>query len=333
MRKILYFIGLTAVLFSCDSQKVVSKQSNSPVPKLISSTVPPPKPEIKHKMEGEYFTVNISDPAKSDNTISYGSIVSAKPKGYKITKNFFPAVGQNFRIRYIILHYTALDHDKSVNVLTQQSVSSHYLVNELDDKEIYQLVDENKRAYHAGVSSWRNDKMLNDTSLGIEIVNQGYVVENNQKVFFPYPEYQYKKIALLVKDLVERYQIPATNVLGHSDVAPTRKQDPGPLFPWKRLYDEYGIGMWYDEAVKKFYFDQLLMEDFAGQLLQSPFVFKVQTVLKNFGYGIEQTGSWDDQTKKTIEAFQYHFRPSNYDGVLDAETWAILQALNQKYVK
>ena len=188
MRKILYFIGLTAVLFSCDSQKVVSKQSNSPVPKLISSTVPPPKPEIKHKMEGEYFTVNISDPAKSDNTISYGSIVSAKPKGYKITKNFFPAVGQNFRIRYIILHYTALDHDKSVNVLTQQSVSSHYLVNELDDKEIYQLVDENKRAYHAGVSSWRNDKMLNDTSLGIEIVNQGYVVENNQKVFFPYPE-------------------------------------------------------------------------------------------------------------------------------------------------
>ena len=91
--------------------------------------------------------------------------------------------------------------------------------------------------------------------------------------------------------------------------------------------------MWYDEAVKKFYFDQLLMEDFAGQLLQSPFVFKVQTVLKNFGYGIEQTGSWDDQTKKTIEAFQYHFRPSNYDGVLDAETWAILQALNQKYVK
>src|SRR5690606_35770221 len=138
-----------------------------------------------------------------------------------------------FRQRYLILHYTALDEEKSVRVLTQQAVSSHYLVNNLGDREIYQLVDENKRAYHAGISAWRNDKSMNDTSIGIEIVNDGYKMDSlNQRQFFPYSEAQFKKIAALTKDIVDRYQIPPTNVLGHSDIAPVRKQDPGPLFPW-----------------------------------------------------------------------------------------------------
>ena len=88
-----------------------------------------------------------------------------------MVKDYFPAVAQNFRQKYIILHYTALNDEKSVSVLTQQSVSSHYLVNNLGDKDIYQLVDENKRSYHAGISAWRNDKMLNDTSIGIETVS------------------------------------------------------------------------------------------------------------------------------------------------------------------
>lgn len=113
MRKILYSIGLMIVLFSCDSQKVVSKQNNLPMPKSISQVAPPPKPEIKHKMEGEYFTMNISDPTKSDNTISYGSIVSAKPKGYKVTKKFFLRL---VKISVFVTLYCIIQHWITINL-------------------------------------------------------------------------------------------------------------------------------------------------------------------------------------------------------------------------
>ena len=330
MRNSLYFIGLASLIISCGSQKEIAKPNNLPQP--TTSTIPkPPKSEIKHDVHGDYFTVNIADPTKNDNTISYGSLVGAKPEGYKVTRNHFPAIAQNFRQKYVILHYTALDHDKSVRVLTTQAVSSHYLVNDSTDIEIYQLVDENKRSYHAGISSWRKDATLNDTSIGIEIVNEGFKVVDVKRVFVPFPEHQVKKVAALVQDIVMRYQIPPTNVLAHSDIAPTRKQDPGPLFPWKKLYDEYGIGMWYDDATVQSFQSQIIPEEFNAKINDMAFVMKVQIALKQFGYGITETGVWDDATKKTVEAFQYHFRPQNYDGKIDIETWAILQALNQKY--
>jgi N-acetylmuramoyl-L-alanine amidase len=138
-------------------------------------------------------------------------------------------------------------------------------------------------------------------------------------------------VAELVKDLVNRYQISPTNVLAHSDIAPTRKQDPGPLFPWKKLYDEYGIGMWYDDA-KQAFLTQIIPEDFTSKFNDAAFVMKVQIELKKFGYtSLSESGVWDKATQSTIEALQYHFRPENFDGKLDMETWAILQALNQKY--
>lgn len=305
-------------------------------PKPVTVVEKEDKDDKKNKIQqndGEdFFRTNIGDISKNDNTISHGSIVSAKPQGFKVTKNYFPSVAQNFRQRYIILHYTALNNDKSVMVLSQQGVSSHYLVNDLEDKEIYQLVDENKRAYHAGVSQWRNDSQLNDTSIGIEIVNAGYIVDSSGAKIFPtYPETQFKKIAALVKDIANRYNIPATNILAHSDIAPTRKQDPGPEFPWKRLYDEYQIGMWYDEATKQNLITTTASMDFSTLMLQSTFIYQLQSDFKKFGYGIIPSGTMDDATKKTIEAFQYHFRPSKFDGVMDGETYAILQALIQKY--
>lgn len=332
MRNSLYLIGLAFLIISCGSQKEVAK--TVVLPKSVSSKPEgTPKPQIRKDIQGgEYYTVNIADPTKNDNTISYGSIVSANPKGYTIAKVYFPAIAQNFRQKYVILHYTAIDHDKSVKVLTTQSVSAHYLVNDLDNSEIYQLVDENKRAYHAGISEWRKDTGLNDISIGIEIVNNGFTEQAGKKVFVPYPDYQVKKVAELVKDLVARYQIPPTNVLGHSDVAPTRKQDPGPLFPWKKLYDEYGIGMWYDEATKQTFLSQIVPEEFTAKFNDAAFVMGVQIELKKFGYSsLPESGVWDKATQTTIEALQYHFRPENYDGKLDMETWAILQALNQKY--
>ena len=333
MRKSLYIISLGILLLSCETQNKVAKTYK---PKTIpENKVLPPKIVKKIPVEtdkGEYFKVNLADAAKNDNTISYGSIVTAKPENYNVVKTYFPSMGQNFRQKYLIIHYTALDDDKSIRVLTEQSVSAHYLVNDLDDKEIYQLVDENKRAYHAGISAWRKDKNLNDNSIGIEIVNNGYKTDSTgKKIFAPFPEYQFKKVAALAKDIATRYMIPPTNILGHSDIAPTRKQDPGPDFPWDRLYKEYQLGMWYEDAVKQNFYDEAVNGDFATQINTSPFIFKIQSMLSKFGYDLQLTGAMDDATKKTIETFQYHFRPQNYDGVLDPETWAILQALNQKY--
>ncbi len=337
MRKSLYIIGLSVLVFSCTSQKNIKK--NSYRPKTAVSQAKPvnvaavekQKPHVIKDHGVEFFTTNIADITKNDNTASYGSIVSAKPAGFKVVKTYFPAIAQNFRQKYLILHYTVLPDDKSVEVLTKQNVSAHYLVNNLGDNEIYQLVDENKRSYHAGVSAWRADKNLNDTSIGIEIVNPGYKSDaTGKKIFQPFTDEQIKKVAALAKDIVMRYNIPPTNVLAHSDIAPTRKQDPGPLFPWKRLYDEYQIGMWFDEAVKQTFIMNAETE-VSTKYNEPSFIFVVQTALHKFGYDLFPNGKWDDATKRTIEAFQYHFRPQNYDGVIDAETWAILQALNQKY--
>ena len=335
MRKTLSIISLGFLIISCGTQKntqtVVAKPTLpkvSPAKPVVSDQ----KPKVQREHGVDFFKENIADVSKNDNTASYGSIVSANPAGYKVVKTFYPSVGQNFRQKYIILHYTALDDDKSVMVLTQQSVSAHYLVNDLGDNEIYQLVDENKRAYHAGISAWRKDKMLNDTSIGIEIVNAGYKTDASGTNIFPeYSDAQVRKVAALVKDLANRYMVPATNILGHSDIAPTRKQDPGPKFPWKKLYDEYQVGMWYDEGTKQNFYDLAVLEDYAMQMSVPSFLFKIQTALRDFGYDLNPNGAYDDATKKTIETFQYHFRPQNYSGMMDAETWAILQALNQKY--
>ena len=338
MRKILYIIGLPIFIFSCSSQKNIKKNTYRSKTTSVQTKTAVNKQNLEKKESlittnhgADFFTTNIADPSKNDNTISYGSIVSAKPAGYKVVKTYFPAVAQNFRQKYLILHYTVLSDEKSIEVLTKQAVSAHYLVNNLGDNEIYQLVDENKRSYHAGVSAWRNDRNLNDTSIGIEIVNMGHTPDaSGNKIFQPFSDAQVKKVAALAKDIITRYQIPATNVLAHADIAPTRKQDPGPLFPWKKLYDEYQIGMWYDDAVKQNF--QLTAESEVSNRYNEPaFIFLVQTALQKFGYNLQPGGKWDDVTKKTIEALQYHFRPSNYNGVLDAETWAILQALNQKY--
>ena len=335
MRKTLSIISLGFLIISCGTQKNTQTVVAKPTLPKVSPAKPVvsvQKPKVQREHGVDFFKENIADVSKNDNTASYGSIVSANPAGYKVVKAFYPSVGQNFRQKYIILHYTALDDDKSVMVLTQQSVSAHYLVNDLGDNEIYQLVDENKRAYHAGISAWRKDKMLNDTSIGIEIVNAGYKTDaTGTKIFPEYSDAQVRKVAALVKDLANRYMVPATNILGHSDIAPTRKQDPGPKFPWKKLYDEYQVGMWYDEGTKQNFYDSAVLEDYAMQMSVPSFLFKIQTALRDFGYDLNPNGAYDDATKKTIETFQYHFRPQNYSGMMDAETWAILQALNQKY--
>lgn len=251
--------------------------------------------------------------------------VFAQLSDFNVTTSYFPAYGQDQRVRHVVLHYTSLNEEKSLRVLTQRDVSSHYLIGDGYDDNIYALVDENKRAWHAGVSKWKNIDNINFSSIGIEIVNE--TTGSVEIDFKDYTEKQIQKTGKLVQDIVRRYNIEPTNVVGHSDISPDRKHDPGPKFPWKRLYDEYGVGAWYDESDKNFH---LPLFDYS-QFDNYSFIYQVQSDLRKYGYNITPTGSWDNQTKIVIRAFQYHFRPEKYDGILDAETWSILQALLKKY--
>jgi N-acetylmuramoyl-L-alanine amidase len=250
-------------------------------------------------------------------------------KGY-VVNHAFKAIGQNERVRFIIMHYTALDEQKSVETLTQEQVSAHYLVqknpaSEYGTPAVLQLVDENKRAWHAGVSNWNGRSNLNDTSIGIEIVNLGYT-ENmlGSRTWYDYNQKQVVAIAALVKDISQRYQITPDNILGHSDIAPLRKQDPGKLFPWERLAS-MGIGAWPDRVLVAKYLNRRSPDVLSD-------VKNLQVLLKHYGYDqIPQTGVLDKETRETIAAFQMHFRPRDIRGNADVETEAIARALVEKY--
>ncbi len=251
---------------------------------------------------------------------------AAKLENYKVTTDYYPSVAHDERIRFLVLHYTAINTELSLKVLTQKDVSAHYLINDYDDKQINLLVDETKRAWHAGVSNWKGIDNLNFSSIGIEIVNLGKKGNDANPNFAPYPDYQIKKVGELSKDIISRYNISPFNVIGHSDIAPGRKPDPGPLFPWKKLYTDYGVGAWYEEVDKL-----LFIEQYPWDTTSNVFYSQVQTDLKKYGYNVPTTGNYDTQTRNAIIAFQMHFRPEKYDGVVDAETWAIIKALNKKY--
>ena len=274
-----------------------------------------PNKNKKNDNSGQNSYVNTNTQRGGTETISNSAGT------VKVDASSYNSQGQDYRQKFIILHYTAGNRDSSLKTLTENEVSAHYLVSDNKLEPVYSLVNENKRAWHAGVSDWKGRNNLNDTSIGIEIVNDGDV----SGTFVPYKDFQIKEVAVLVKYLADKYEIPATNILGHSDIAPQRKSDPGPLFPWRELYTQYNIGMWYDNETKNNY-----EREYETKLSMTP-VSDVQRELNKFGYGISITGSWDKQTKNVIKAFQHHFRPSNYNGEMDVETFAILKALNEKY--
>lgn len=259
--------------------------------------------------------------------------ISCSSVNYDIDRKKYQAVGKNERVRFIIIHYTATDDALAIRALTKGQVSSHYLITSLDEEPIYNLVPLEKRAWHAGMSEFGGRNNLNDTSIGIEIVNKGIrkydEAEKKYGFFIPQQEYieysdgQIKKLAYLLKNLIERYDIKPKNVLGHSDIAPTRKIDPGPRFPWEKLYKEYGIGVWYNESDKKFYMNEKLFK-------VTP-VIKIKEELRKYGYRVNNTDEWDEESKRVVYSFQAHFNPKGATGNMDLETFAILKALNKKY--
>lgn len=260
-------------------------------------------------------------------------LFSCSKLNYKIDDTTYQAKGKDSRIKYIVLHYTATNDEVGIRALTGPNVSSHYLVTTRDDDPTYALMEHNERAWHAGVSEFAGRTNINDTSIGIEIVNMGIkTIPGTPKYdgfFRPYDEYveftegQIQKVALLVKNLAVQYNIKPKYIVGHSDVAPLRKIDPGPKFPWERLYKEYGIGAWYDEADKALFMNQELFD-------VTP-VYEIKAELRKYGYKVNTTDEWDEESRRVVYNFKAHFNPHKLDDTMDAESFAILKALNKKY--
>ncbi len=232
----------------------------------------------------------------------------------------FVAVGQDSRVRYLVLHYTFLDSATSLRVLTQQQVSAHYLLDDGPDFKIYRLVNEDRRAYHAGLSSWKGNTNLNPSSIGIEIVNLGWRDADQGRVWLPFPQGQIDRLIILIKDIVKRHDIAPERVLGHSDIAPQRKQDPGPMFPWKQLADA-GLVLWPDAKEVA-----LRQSEFERQL---PSAAWFQKKLAEHGFAVPQSEQLDEATRNVLIAFQMKYRSAKFDGTPDAQTAAILDVLTK----
>ena len=218
-------------------------------------------------------------------------------------------------VSILLLHYTGMETAaKALHWLTahESQVSCHYLVDERG--AITQMVDENMRAWHAGSGSWRGKEDVNARSIGIEIHNPGHV-----NGYIDFPAQQMSAVADLCRDIVERHKISAREVLAHSDIAPSRKIDPGEKFDWKFLHEK-GVGHWVEPQ-------PLMGGSFLQQGDQGDAVLALQSLLKHYGYEIQLTGFFDEATRLAVAAFQRHFRQAKVDGVADQSTVATLHKL------
>lgn len=250
---------------------------------------------------------------------------------------------QGSRIRHLVLHFTAEPFDRSLALLTRAdtgAVSAHYLVPDLNDPTFsgtsgrpLRLVAEDRRAWHAGRSFWAGETALNNSSIGIEIVNQSTCdhrltvplpgPEADRCHYLPFSEAQLVEVIALTQEILARHpDIPPERVLGHADIAPTRKVDPGPFFPWRRLH-EAGVGPWYEANT---------FEAWRGWLQDTPLPLATrQAALAAWGFDLTPTGRLDVETRYALRAFQLHFRPEPLTYAFDEDTTAILFALLARY--
>lgn len=232
----------------------------------------------------------------------------------------FDARPDGVRPELLVLHYTdTIDVAETLSYLLdpKREVSAHYLVAE--DGTVHRLVPEDKRAWHAGKSSWRGLRDVNARSIGIEIQNPGH-----RCGYRAFPDAQIAAVSALGLEIAARHGIASRDVLAHSDVAPARKKDPGELFPWERLA-EAGLGLYPSQVARR----HRVTRSFAiGDTDDA--VADAQTLLLRYGYECAVTGTLDETTQAVLIAFQRRFRAWNFDGRLDGETHARLRALVEK---
>jgi N-acetylmuramoyl-L-alanine amidase len=215
------------------------------------------------------------------------------------------------KIDMVILHYTGMQSKSSaIKRLCDKraKVSSHYLIDQKGEISI--LVDEQFTAWHAGKAYWKKARDINNRSIGIELVNPGHRYGYKQ-----FTKKQISSLTTLLQKIIKKYRIPKNRILGHSDVAPQRKKDPGELFDWHKLARK-NIGIWPENKH---------MKNNKNYTIKS-----MQQMLAHFGYEISISGKLDHQTKKVVSAFQRHFRPKKINGIFDDETIAKLLVLNRK---
>lgn len=214
----------------------------------------------------------------------------------------------------VVIHYTGMQDGAAALARLRDpeaKVSAHYLIER--DGRTFRLVPEERRAWHAGVSFWKGARDINARSLGVELVNPG-----EAHGYLPFPDRQIEALLVLLEQMRARWTIDDADILGHSDVAPGRKLDPGPLFPWRRLA-QAGHGLWVEPAPAP---GEPLSEGDRGAD-----VFAFQAGLARLGYDCEPCGTFDAASRTIVEAFQRHWRPQRVDGVVDGETRARLMAL------
>jgi N-acetylmuramoyl-L-alanine amidase len=234
------------------------------------------------------------------------------------------AKGQDSRVLFLVIHYTVADFPKSMQILTEQQVSSHYLLSDESPPRIYRLVDESRRAWHSGASAWKENRRLNSSSIGIEIVHPGFKRGTSDgpaqlRVYEPFTPAQIDVLIPLVKDIVKRHQILPERILGHGEVSAQYKEDPGPTFPWKLLADLGITPRWPDAAS--------VAAARAVYEVALPDALWFQKALAKHGYEIQPTGQFDQQTQRVLMNFQMRYRPENYLGQPDAESAALLWVL------
>ncbi|MBX3509507.1 MAG: N-acetylmuramoyl-L-alanine amidase [Parvibaculum sp.] len=215
----------------------------------------------------------------------------------------------------LLLHYTGMaSAEAAVARLCDPAakVSSHYLVDEAG--RIIRMVPEHLRAWHAGVGHWAGESDINGCSIGIEIANGGHEFGSP-----PYPDIQMRAVEALCRDILSRHPIAPRRVLGHSDIAPGRKADPGEWFDWARLA-RAGIGLWVSP-------EPVIEGPGLRKGDRGDTVAELQFMLGDYGYGIEVLGRYDEATEAVVTAFQRHFRPERVDGVADVSTVATLRRL------
>lgn len=216
----------------------------------------------------------------------------------------------------LVLHYTGMrSAEEALERLCDPAakVSAHYLIEE--GGQVWSLVSEARRAWHAGVASWLGSSDVNARSIGVELVNPG-----QEFGYRHFPAAQMAALHRLLRDVLGRHRVAPTEIVGHSDVAPLRKQDPGEFFDWRALASD-GIGLWPDEAASR---PGAWIMEFGDR---SPAVAEMQRRFAAYGYGLPATGVYDDATFATVKAFQRHFRPRLVDGLADAETQGRLDDL------
>ncbi len=247
-------------------------------------------------------------------------------------------------IQFLVMHYTVCDFPDTLKLFTanvdSNRVSAHYVLTQSDGKYSIkggipvQVVPEEKRAWHAGVSAWRGIKNLNAFSIGIENINSGFFGAETAPTWFVFDPYQTKTLGLLSSDIIRRYKIPPQNVVGHADIAPTRKQDPGILFPWEELYETWGIGagLSREERKETFISTQYFPKEPLPQGVSEAFFL---TCLRRYGYEFPESAVITPEIQGVVKAFKAHFshnqRPEGYTPVLDEKAMYWAWALDAKY--